>query len=89
MKATKNISVRNDQMKKGEQYLSIDQCPDHPEFITITIEDSGSGTRLLGSKCCGRTERQVSFKLDKEKLSEIIHACENAKTRLFKAITPA
>ena len=82
MKATPNNSIRNDQMKKGDQYLSIDQCPIHPEFITITIEDSGSGTRLLGSKCCGRTHRQVSFKLDEGKLNEIINACENAKSEL-------
>lgn len=37
-------------------YLAILQCPRHPTFYALAIEDEDLGTRLTPSKCCGRWE---------------------------------
>lgn len=34
-------------------FFAVYQCAAHPEFTPLVIEDeNGSGTRVLGGKCC-------------------------------------
>ena len=35
------------------RFVTIYQCPEHQDFVTVCVEDDESGgTRVLGSKCC-------------------------------------
>lgn len=34
--------------------LTVNRCALHPDFWAICLEDEHGGTRLTGSKCCGR-----------------------------------
>ena len=40
---------------RSEEFLAVYQCPDHDDFVTLTVEDKGgSGQRIAGGKCCVR-----------------------------------
>lgn len=61
--------------------LQINKCPEHPEFLSISIDDEGGGTRIAGSKCCGRwvTVRKWSITEQMaEEAIELFHAAKEA-----------
>lgn len=57
--------------------LSLNRCPVHREFMAIMLdeyddnEQTGTGTRLTPSKCCGRWDTIKSWPLTKKQLEEI------------------
>lgn len=56
------------------KFLSINRCPIHKNFWSVSIDDNdGGGVRLTPSKCCGQWKTENMFKMSKrdwEELSE-------------------
>lgn len=55
-------------------FLSIDRCPIHRNFWSISVEyPDGTGRRLTPSKCCGQWEIQWKFRIDNRLTEEILN----------------
>lgn len=78
--------------------LTVNRCALHPNFWAVCLEDKNGGTRLTGSKCCGRWDAlnqrtgkpdgkgpYVQWSMDERELRNIINACEAAITDLRSA----
>jgi hypothetical protein len=59
-----------------KRWLSICRCPTHRDFWSISIDDEHGGTRLAGSKCCGRWTIVKQFLVTPEQLHEICNELE-------------
>ena len=51
-------------MKKTKIFLAINRCPVHRDFMSVSIDDENGGFRLTPSKCCGRWETLIRWKID-------------------------
>lgn len=60
-------------------YLSIDQCPNHPEFVAIAVDSDAGGTRITPSKCCGRWTTVKRWAIDERMADEMIAQMQQAK----------
>lgn len=62
--------------------LSINQCPEHKSFYSIHVDDgNGQGTRVTGSKCCGRWHQIMGWTLnerDWRRLAELANEAADA-----------
>lgn len=64
--------------------LAIYRCPVHHDFLSIMVDDSdtGAGTRITSSKCCGRWKLARSFPLDSDRWRELADLAEFAADTL-------
>jgi hypothetical protein len=66
--------------------LQICKCPIHKDFWSVSIDDtdSGHGTRITPSKCCGQWRVIKAWNMDRKYLEEaanvMLEAAESAKT---------
>lgn len=73
----------DDEAKKIK--LSINQCPVHPSFYSVSIENgTGSGTRITPGKCCGYWREVKSWSLDARELVTIAIEAECAAEQAAK-----
>lgn len=35
-------------------YLAVNQCPKHPKYYSVSVDDEDFGRRITPSKCCGQ-----------------------------------
>ena len=63
------------------KYLTVYLCPDHRTGFSLCLDDTLSGRRLLGGKCCLRQyeEKLVSWALPDDKIDQVIEALVLAK----------
>lgn len=54
-----------------KRWLSINRCPEHSDFWSISIDSDSGGTRLTSAKCCGRWHVVKRFEMTPEKLRDI------------------
>lgn len=65
------------------QYIAINRCPEHKDFWCICIEDEeGSGTRIVGGKCCGRWNLVKRWPLTERTIESILEEMTAAKEGL-------
>lgn len=65
------------ELQKPRFYLSINRCPLHPTFMSISIDEpTSSGYRLTGSKCCGQWKKMASWAVEVSTLVAEIKAFE-------------
>ena len=60
------------------KYISINKCQKHGYFSIFLDDESGSGTRLTSSKCCGSWQEVKRWPLTSEELKEIANEFECA-----------
>ncbi len=58
--------------------LTINRCPVHQEFWSVSIDSGSSGTRITPSKCCGQWREVISWKLSERDWEEIVLQAEQA-----------
>lgn len=52
--------------------IALWQCSNHPNFVCLTVDHKGGGTRIFGGKCCGRWDRKLhAWKYTKEQAEEL------------------
>ena len=71
--------------KNGERCLrelSINQCPKHGDYWSISIDDEAGGSRLTPSKCCGQWRRVCAWKLSVRDWREMAEQAEKAAADL-------
>ena len=54
-----------------KRWLSINRCPEHSNFWSISIDSDTGGSRLTSNKCCGRWVAVKRFEMTPEKLTDI------------------
>lgn len=61
--------------------LSINRCPRHPEFWSVSIDDENGGVRLTPGKCCGQWNTVKEWPLTEAAWNEIINTiqCETSE----------
>jgi hypothetical protein len=62
-------------------YLSINRCPVHSDFWSISIDDEICGQRITPSKCCGRWRTVKQWRLDARMITSMMEKLTNAQTR--------
>jgi hypothetical protein len=67
------------------KYLTINQCPQHKDFMSVSIDDEDGGYRLTPSKCCGRWVTIKKWKMTAKDLREIAERFMEAAEELDKS----
>jgi hypothetical protein len=52
------------------KYISINQCPIHKKYYSISVDDENGGFRLVGEKCCGRWVVIKQWAIDQRVIDE-------------------
>lgn len=68
---TERGTISNENIKEGDAFLCINECPRHG-FLSISIDTWVVGTTLAGGSCCGYSERRWSRRLDKDAVKRIV-----------------
>lgn len=59
-------------------YLTISQCPEHPDFWSVSIDAPPTGTLVTPGKCCGRWREVKRWMLSSEEWRELVTEAECA-----------
>lgn len=57
--------------------LAINQCPQHPSFWSVSIDDDNGGTRLTPGKCCGRWRVVKEWAVTPKDIAEMVNELES------------
>ena len=58
--------------------VAINQCPDHREYWSVSVDKAHTGTRITPSKCCGRWHVVREWKMTPTQLREAARAFADA-----------
>ena len=66
--------------------VAINQCPNHREYWSVSVDKEHTGTRITPGKCCGRWHVVREWRMTPTQLREAARAFEDAAEDLENAL---
>ena len=71
--------------KRKKMKLSINRCPIHQGYWSISIDDDSGGTRLTDGKCCGQWRTVKAWVLSADDWQTVIKEATVARNLARRA----
>jgi hypothetical protein len=70
-------------MLVAKKRLVVYRCPVHANFVSLCVEEEGTGTRILGGKCCVDQYKEVHWWIPTpDQWRNLQRACDEALEEL-------